>query len=111
MKRLKAWLQNIFDPEQDINVAAVAEALNDASVRRVWLGDVLTSIRAMHVEVDQKLLNHNDVGLSDLCARRKAYQDILEAVLTARRTVTQELNHNPKIEIPRPNVNLDRVTE
>ena len=112
MKKLKKWLKDYFNPEEfnDLDVEGIVQALNDSSVRHVWLTSVLSDLKAINLEVDRRLLDGgSEYGLTDLCARRKAYQDILSGVLSARRTVvsgTQEVRHNP-----RPvSIDLDRVT-
>lgn len=107
MKKLERWLKDIFDPERDLDIDAIRSAFNDVSVRSIWLSGCLDELRRMNMEVDKRLLNGANLSLADLCARRKAYQDILEAVLSARRQVTQESRPNPKVAVA---VNLDRVT-
>lgn len=108
MKKLKKFLSDLFNPENDLDIAGISIALNDASVRHVWLLKCLAELKDMNQEVDRRLLNQHEYGLIDLCARRKAYQDMLEAILSARRQVTgtQEERHNPSVS----GVNLDRVT-
>ena len=107
MNKVKRWLKDVFDPERDLDIDAIRSAFNDASIRSVWLSGCLDELRRMNMEVDKRLLNGATLSLADLCARRKAYQDILEAVLSARRQVTQEPRPNPKVAV---GVNLDRVT-
>jgi hypothetical protein len=111
VKKLKRWLSDIFDPKDynNLDTDSIRAALNDASVRTVWLSRCFDDLKQMNQEVDKRLLSGTNVQLTDLCARRKAYQDMLEAILSARRQVaqgTQEVRPNQ-----RPNdVNLDRVT-
>lgn len=107
MKKIKQWLNDIFAPEQDLDIHAIGSALNDPTIRAAWMQAVLDEIRAIHVEIDRRLLN-GEMNLIDLCARRKAFKDVLEAILSARRTVTREARHNPMSEMPV--VDLDRVT-
>lgn len=110
MNKLRHWLRDYFNPEEfnDLDVTGISEAMNDSSIRSIWLSNVIEEMRQINISVDKRLLSGNDVGLIDLCARRKAYQDILESALSARRQVvgTQEVRHNPKVQA----VNLDRVT-
>lgn len=111
MRKLKRWLKDFFDPEQfnDLDTQAIADALNDVSVRSVWLQDCFAELKRINMAVDKRVLSGSDAHIIDLCARRKAYQDVLEAVLVARRHVisgTQEKRPNPRPVV----VDLDRVT-
>lgn len=109
MKKLRKWISDIFDPEvmNDLDVGAIASALNDSAIRAFWLNGLLDELKRINQEVDRILLGDGMGNISDLCARRKTYQDILEGVLSARRIVTQGVAHNPP---SRPLVDLDRVT-
>lgn len=109
MKKLKRWFNEYFAPEEfnGLDTSAIADALNDSAVRGIWLNSCFEEIKRVNIEVDRRLLTGMEMGLIDLCARRKAYQDMLESVLSARRVVTQEVRHNPKADVV---VNLDRVT-
>lgn len=109
MKKIKRWLQDIFSPEEfnNMDTDAIRAALNDASVRTLWLSECFEEMKRINMDVDKRLLTHMEYGLTDLCARRKAYQDILEAILSARRQVTQDPRPNPKVQVV---VDLDRVT-
>lgn len=107
MRKLERWLKNIFNPEHDFDMTAIGQALNDPDVRMRWLIDHLEEIRQMNLEVDRRLLDGEDYSMADLCARRKAYKDVLDAILSARRNKPQDLRHNPGSI---PLVDLDRVT-
>lgn len=109
MKRVRKWLSEIFNPEEDLDMAAMGLALNDPAVRTFWLGAMLNEIRQMNREVDRRLLAGVNVGLTDLCARRKAYQDVLESLLSARRAIEKpkEERHNPMSQFLS---SLDKVT-
>lgn len=112
MKKLRKWLSDYFSPEvfNDLDIDGIAQALNDSSVRHLWLNGILSELKAINLEVDRRLLSGgSEYGITDLCARRKAYQDVLSGVLSARRTVvsgSQEQRPNPRPQ----GVNLDRVT-
>jgi hypothetical protein len=109
MKKIQRWFKEIFEPENfnGIDTASIAGAFNDPGVRALWLSYCFEEIVRINQEVDKRLLSGNEMGLIDLCARRKAFQDVLEAVLSARRKLTQEVRPNPRIL---SGVNLDRVT-
>lgn len=111
MKKLKKWLSDYFSPEtfNDLDVDGIAQALNDSSVRAVWLTNTFSDLKAINLEVDRRLLGGgNEQGLTDLCARRKAYQDLLSGVLSARRTVVSGTQERPNPRVQK--VDLDRVT-
>lgn len=110
MKNLKKWLTDYFSPEEfnDLDIGSITEALNDFSVRGLWLSDILQEFKRINREVDKRLLSGSDLGLLDLCARRKAYQDVLESILSARRVVMQGSRPNPAGRVVA--VDLDRVT-
>ncbi len=109
MKKIKHWLKEIFEPENfnGIDTASIAGAFNDPGVRSLWLQYCFEEIVRINQEVDKRLLSGPELGLTDLCARRRAFQDVLEAVLSARRKITQDVRPNPR---PLSAVNLDRVT-
>lgn len=106
------WLRDLFSPERDLDTHALVQAFNDSAARSLWISSIFNEIKQMNYDVDKRLLNRTEYGLSDLCARRKAFQDILELALSARRQVTgkapvvpPDLRHNRKVEI-----DLDHVT-
>lgn len=112
MKKVKRWLRELFAPEDfnGLDIEMIRSSLNDSSIRSLWFYACLDEIRRMNMEVDKRLLSGTNLQLTDLCARRKAYQDVLEAVLSARRqvvSVPKDVRHNPQV----PGINLDRVTE
>ena len=108
MRRIKRWLKEVFEPEtfNDLDVSAIGVAFNDQEVRAIWMTWVCDELRAMNMEVDKRLLSGSGASFTDLCARRKAFQDVLEAVLVANRRRMQEVRPNPRPSV----INLDRVT-
>jgi hypothetical protein len=111
MKKIKRWLNDIFGVEEfnNLDTSSIGEAFNDLMVRTIWLNSCFDELKRLNLEVDKRLLTGQDFNLIDLCARRKAYQDVLEAILSARRQVIngqQVVRPNPKVM----DVNLDRVT-
>jgi hypothetical protein len=109
MKRYVRWLKDIFNPGDynGLDVDAIRSAFNDSSIRSTWLNNCFEELKTINREVDRRLLTGTNLQLTDLCARRKAYQDMLEAVLSARRQITQDVRPNPKVQV---DINLDRVT-
>jgi hypothetical protein len=109
MKTIKRWFKEMFDPDvfNDMNTAMIGDAFNDPTIRGLWLAECFEEIKRINMEVDMRLLSESTFGLTDLCARRKAYRDVLESVLSIRRRMTQEVRPNPRAEAF---VNLDRVT-
>jgi len=107
MRKLRHWLREIFDPEDfnNLDISLIAGSFNDPAVRSIWLNDCLEELKRINLELDKRILS-GDVEVFDLCVRRKAYQDILEGVLSARRQAGQGERPNPKVQ----GVNLDRVT-
>lgn len=106
---MKRWLKEMFAPDtfNDLDTSAIASAFNDPSVREMWLTYCFEELKRINLEVDRRLLVGSETGFIDLCARRKAFQDVLEAVLSARRKLSQAARHNPRVL---SDVNLDRVT-
>jgi len=104
-------LSELFAAEvmNDLDISAIGDAFNDSAVRGVWLNLCFDELRCIHMEVDRRLLSEELMGIEDLCARRRAFQDVLEMVLSARRQVVQGMPHNPPPSSP-PLVDLDRVT-
>lgn len=109
MKKFKRFLSDLFKPEymNDLDMDVISSAFNDSGVRTVWLNACFEELRRINEEVDRRLLTENMYGLTDLCARRKAYQDVLTGILSARRIVTHGVPHNPPSKVV---VDLDRVT-
>ncbi len=105
MKRIPRWLMSIFSPNdlQNLDVHEILDALADSSVRKEWIVETFEELKRINLEVDKRLLSGN-WNIIDLAARRKAYQDMLESILTARRRAK---NPNPK---SKGEFDLDSVT-
>lgn len=95
MKKLSRWFNNLFSPKelQGLDVAEILAVLSEESIRKLWLYDAFEELKRMNLEVDRRLLAGDVFSLTDLAARRKAYQDILEGILSAKRQIR---DHNPK---------------
>lgn len=104
-------LKELFAPEsiQDLRMDEIALALNDHDIRTTWLTGLLNDLKLMNLQVDKALLDGSQIKLADLCARRRAYQDILDSILlSAQRVKTNDVQHNPRPK--RGFADLDRVT-
>ena len=98
MKKILKKLTDIFNPKefQGLDSFELLDSLNDPTIRKEWLFQVIEELRRMNLQVDQKLLSNSEFRLVHLCARRKAYQDVLESILSAKRSVrTSVKSHNP----------------
>lgn len=95
MKKLSRWLKDVFTPKElhGLDVQEILAALNEEPTRKLWIFEAFQELKRMNLEVDKRLLQGTTYNLTDLAARRKAYQDILDGILSARRQIR---NHNPK---------------
>ena len=94
MKKILKSFKAIFSPKelQDLDSMEILAVLNDPLVRKEWLWEVYEELKRLNLQIDAKLISGSEFRLTDLCARRKAYQNILEAILLAKRQVR---SHNP----------------
>lgn len=108
MKKVARYLSRLFSPKhlQDIDVLDLLAAMSNETVRKAWIYEVYQDLRQMNLDVETALLNE-DFRLTDLAARRKAYQEILEKILVARNRQVKEKHPDPR---PMVEVDLDRVT-
>lgn len=95
MKRIVRYLKDVFTLKDlnNLDIDDILSALIDPAVRKLWVYEVCEELKRMNLEVDRRLLSSTQLNLTDLAARRKAYQDVLELVLIARRRTR---NPNPK---------------
>jgi hypothetical protein len=109
MKSIRRWMNDIFGPKemQEINAFDLLESMNDPTIRKEWLHGVFEELKRMNLEVDKRLLT-GGYRIEDLCARRKAYQDILEGILSAKRSITMGTRHNRPVKAGQ--FDLDSVT-
>lgn len=110
MKKIKRWFSEMFTHEEinDLDMAAIIEAFDNLEVRQHWMMWIFEEIKSMNLEVDKRLLSGSEAGFIDLCSRRKAIQDVLNAVLIAKRSVMRHERPNPMVPIG--GIDLDRVT-
>lgn len=87
MKKIPDLLRDWFSPRelQGLDIQQILAALSDSTVRNIWIFGIYEELKYLNLEIDKRLLSQDQFNITDLAARRKAYQDILESVLTARR--------------------------
>lgn len=113
MKRvLVKNLLDLFRPKNtfDIDVYEVLEGLGDGIVRKAWLFDILSEVKAINLEIDKIISSGkelNPIILTDLSGRRRALQFVLEAALSAKRDIQRSRGHNPAAK---GELDLDSVT-
>ena len=89
MKKILKKFADLFSPKelQGLDSLELLDALNDAAIRKEWLWEVYEELKRLNLKVDASLRDGTVLNLRDLCARRRAYQDMLEAVLSAKRQI------------------------
>ena len=95
MKKIPKLIQEWFSPKalQGLDIQEIMSAMEDRTIRNIWVADLFDELQRLNLEVDNRLLNVEGVNITDLAARRKAYQDVLVAVLSAKRQVK---SHTPQ---------------
>lgn len=95
MKKIPHLIKEWFSPKslQGLDLQDILAAMADPMIRKIWMAGVFDELQRLNLEVDKRLLTYDKWNLTDLAARRKAYQDVLESVLSARRQVK---NLNPQ---------------
>ncbi len=108
MRKISRYLKRLVSPRymQDIDLADLLRAMNDETVRRIWLYEVYQELRNLNLGVEKALMG-GDISISRISARRRAFQDVLEMILNARTRRLEERDPNPRFE---SEVDLDRVT-
>lgn len=102
-------VKELFTPAkfQELDVYGVLSALQDQMVLKRWLYQVLDDIKQTNLKVDQGLFGNQLHSLTDLSARRKAIQDVLEMALSIHRDVRRAGEHNP---LKKADFDLESVT-
>lgn len=97
MKKIVNFLKDAFTPKDlsNLDVNELLMALNDSSVRKIWMYEMIEDLKRLNLEVDKQLLSKDPWEIKNLAVRRRAYQDILESVLSAKRRVRSP---NPRPE-------------
>lgn len=96
MKRILRRFHEIFSPKelQQLDAMELVDAMNDPVIRKHWLHAIFEELKRLNLEMDQILLRNEAYRFPDLAARRKAFQDALELILSAKRGVLLGRNHN-----------------
>ena len=97
-KFLVKKLSDLFNPYDylELDVYDVLDGLKDDVVRKNWLFSVLQEIKRLSMDIDRMLETGNLGGITNLSARRKGLQFVLETALEARRDVERGRGHNPQ---------------
>lgn len=106
MKKLSRYLKNVFSPKelQGLDVREILAAFNEEPIRKLWIFEAFKELQRLNLEIDRRLSTNEIVYLTDLAVRRKAFQDVLEGILSAKRQIH---NQNPKAK---GEFDLDSVT-
>lgn len=106
MKKVPRFLLNLFSPQhlQNLDVLELLEAFNNPTVRKLWIYEVYQELRALNLGIEKALVSGN---VKDLSARRKAYRDVLELILVAKRRCLEEKDPDPRFK---SEIDMDRVT-
>jgi hypothetical protein len=94
MKKIPDLLKDWFSPKelQGLDINEILGAFADPVVRNIWIFGIFEELKRLNLELDRRLLNADGIYIDDLAARRKAYQDMLDSVLSAKRRAK---NNNP----------------
>ncbi len=89
-------LMELFNPSQfqELDVYGVLSALQNQAVLKMWLYEVLSQIKQLNLQIDQGLLSGKTYDISDLSAKRRALQGVLESALSIHREVRRDTSHN-----------------
>lgn len=95
-KYLVKRFKELFNPAQfqDLDVYGVLSALQNQTVLKMWLYEVLQQIKQTNLAIDQSLVSGKVYDINDLSAKRRALQGILEAALSIHREVRRASVHN-----------------
>jgi|WetSurMetagenome_2_1015567.scaffolds.fasta_scaffold491048_1 hypothetical protein len=101
-------LKDLFRPVdyQEINPQEIFDILADPSVRKAWLFEVLQELVRINRSIDQKLVSGVTFSITDLSARRRGLQFVLDTALAAKREVERAKSHNCDMGV----FDLDEVT-
>jgi hypothetical protein len=97
MKKLPRWFKDIFSPKElhGLDVQEILAALSEEATRKLWMYETFQELKRMNLDIDKRLITGQTFRIDDLAARRKAYQDMLDGILSARRQLRTH-NLRPK---------------
>ena len=109
MKKIRQILDDWFKPEAQYGASVddIVTILENPQARAIFARELLDGCYGANIEVDRALLGGQNYLLNDLCAKRQAFNRVLEIILSARRQVMQTQRHNPR---PVEFIDMDRVT-
>lgn len=112
-KVLVEKIKDLFNPNtfQELDVYEVLSCLQDPTVRKRWLYEVLSEIKRINLEVDFKLRSGNPVNFVNLSERRRGIQFVLEQALTVHREASRRGGHNPSQGFDLENVTVHALPE
>lgn len=97
MRNFKVWLGKILNPQEaqlksDISLEQVMEALNDPTVRKIWIESVLVKVQAMNIELDNLLAKED---------RQRVWETFAIERRTLLRSITMILDARDMLESER----------
>lgn len=97
MRTFKTWLSSILSSKNaqlksDISLEQVMEALNDATVRKIWIQSILDKIQTMNMELDNLLAKED---------RQRSWETFAIERRTLLRCITMILDARDMLESER----------
>lgn len=97
IKNFKVWLSKILKPEEaqfksDISLEQVMEALNDPTIRKLWIQSMMDKVQAMNIELDNLLSNED---------RQRTWETFAIERRTLLRSITMILDARDVLESER----------
>lgn len=97
MRNFKVWLGKILNPQEaqlksDISLEQVMEALNDPTVRKIWIESVLAKVQTMNIELDNLLAKED---------RQRVWETFAIERRTLLRSITMILDARDMLESER----------
>jgi hypothetical protein len=90
------WITDIYKPEelQKIKVEEILMAMNDVSIRKHWLFEVLDELKEVNLSIDRALDAREQYSFEELSAKRRALTWVLNQVLSSKNSVAMDRRHN-----------------
>lgn len=96
MRNFKGWLLKLLDPKEaqlrsDVSLEQVMEALNDATVRKLWIQSILDKVQTMNMELDNLLAKEDrQRSWETFAIERRTLLRCITMILDARDTLESE---------------------